>query len=51
MFFRSIDGSTFSYPIPTHKSEINDCYVRGVRKKFKLTPKDGITDQDFFGRA
>jgi hypothetical protein len=51
MFFRSIDGSTFSYPIPTHKSEINDSYVKGIRKKFKLTAKDGVSDQEFFGRA
>lgn len=51
MFFRKIDGVVFSYPVPTHKPELNDCYVRGVRKKLKLTPKDGVSDSDFFGRA
>jgi hypothetical protein len=51
MFFRNIDGSVYSYPVPTHKPEINDCYVKGVRKKFKLTAKDGVSDAEFFGRA
>jgi hypothetical protein len=39
MFFREIGNSTFSYPIPKGKKkgdEIKDCYVKGVRKKFKI---------------
>ena len=51
MFFRRVDGSLYSYPIPTHRPEINDSYVRGVRKRFKLTPADGVSDEVFFGRA
>jgi hypothetical protein len=49
MFFRQLEDAVFSYPIPNQR-EINDCYVKGVRKKFKLTEKDGTTDEDFFGR-
>jgi hypothetical protein len=50
LFKRDIDGSVFSYPIPKQKKEdeILDCYVRGVRKRFKLTKKDGITDEEFY---
>jgi hypothetical protein len=51
MFFRAVDGATYSYPIPTHKPELNDCYVKGARKKLKLAKEDGITDEDFFSRA
>ena len=53
MFFRTIGSSTFSYPIPKNhkkKDEVLDCYVKGVRTKLKLTPKDGVTDQEFFSR-
>lgn len=54
MFFRIIDGNTFSYPVTKGKKkedEILDCYVAGCRKAFKLTKKDGVTDQEFFDRA
>lgn len=51
MFFRRVGGSVFSYPIPTHRPEVNDSYVKGVRKKFKLTLADGVSDQEFFGKA
>ena len=50
LFMREIDGSVFSYPIPKQKKEdeILDCYVSGVRKKFKLSKKDGVSDNEFF---
>jgi hypothetical protein len=51
VFFRDVDGSVFSFPIPTHDKEVKDCYLRGVRKRLRLSTKDGITDDEFFGRA
>lgn len=53
LFKRNIGGNVFSYPIPLgkKKDEIKDCYVKGIRKKFRLTPDDGVTDDDFFGRT
>ncbi len=51
MFFIKRDDGQFSYPIPTHDKDVLDSYVRGVRKRFKLRPEDGVTDEDFFGRA
>jgi hypothetical protein len=51
MFFRDVGGAVYSYPIPTHKRDVNDCYVRGVRKRFKLTSADGVSDVEFFSRA
>lgn len=51
MFKRNIGGGVFSYTFPTKRAEVNDCYVKGVRKKFKLTEADGVSDSDFFSRA
>jgi hypothetical protein len=53
MFFPRIADSTFSYPVPKEKKkdEVKDCYVKGVRKKFKLTPNDGVSDSEFMGRG
>ena len=50
MFFKTIDGKEFSYPIPGDK-EVKDCYVKGARRKFRLTPADGISDDEFYGWA
>jgi len=50
LFYKEIDGQTFSYPVPGDR-EVLDCYVSGCRKKFKLTNKDGIADDDFYSRA
>ena len=48
MFFKVIDGKMFSYPVPTHGTDVKPCYVNNCRKKFRLTEKDGVTDHDFF---
>ena len=50
MFFQHRDNGTFSYPVPGDKNVL-PAYVKGCRKKFLLLPKDGVTDDDFFGRA
>ena len=50
-FLRTFDDGTFSYPIPTHDKDVADCYVKGVRKKLRLRPEDGVPDAEFFGRA
>lgn len=51
LFFRKVDDAVFSYPIPTHKKEINDSYVRGIRRKLKLDEENGVSDDDFFSRG
>ena len=48
MFFRKIGESTFSYPV-RNKPDVLVCYVAGVRRKFKLTADDGISDAEFYG--
>lgn len=50
MFFQHCENGTFSYPVLTDRNVL-PCYVKGCRKKFLLLPKDGVADEDFFGRA
>jgi hypothetical protein len=49
-FYKHFEDGCFSYPIPD-KPDVLPCYVSGARRKFRLTQEDGITDDDFFGRA
>jgi hypothetical protein len=49
-FFKNIDGELVSYPVPTSKKDVRQCYVSGCRRRFKLTPADGISDRDFYGK-
>ena len=37
-----------SYPIPTSKEDVYSVYIRALRKRFKLTELDGVTDYDFY---
>jgi predicted RNA binding protein YcfA (HicA-like mRNA interferase family) len=46
-FFKRMDGGMFTYPVPDEK-DVLVCYVRGCRKKFKLTAEDGIPDEQFY---
>jgi len=49
-FLCEVEGNVELYPIPKSR-EVENCYVKGVRRKFKLTEDDGISDQEFFNRA
>ncbi|MGA2232092.1 MAG: hypothetical protein ABSH22_14445 [Tepidisphaeraceae bacterium] len=46
-FWKRMDGGVFSYPIP-HQKDVQQWYVRGCRKKFKLTADDGVSDEEFY---
>ena len=48
-FFKQFPEGCFSYPVPKDR-EVKDCYVRGSRKKFRLTPEHGVSDDVFYGR-
>jgi len=50
VFWKIIDGGKYTYPVPNRK-EVLVCYVKGCRKKFRLTTDDGVTDEEFYGRA
>jgi len=48
-FYKQFDDGNFSYPVPKRK-DVLPCYVRGCRKKFRLTAQDGVSDEEFFSR-
>jgi hypothetical protein len=45
-----IDGVTVIYIAVHHKNAVEDVYVQKARKAFRLTPKDGVPDKEFFSR-
>jgi hypothetical protein len=47
-FFRQLPEGTVGYPVP-NKSDVKTPYVTGCRRRFRLTPADGVTDADFYG--
>jgi hypothetical protein len=51
LFFKEMPAGYASYPVPTNCDPVLPCYVKGARKRFSLLESDGITDEDFFGRA
>lgn len=46
---RTIDGVEYSYALPTISGRrVKDIYEKKARRRFKLMPKDGTTDEDFY---
>ena len=43
-------GDKFPIPASGDGDDIERSYVNAARRKFKLTPEDGVTDDDFYGR-
>ena len=50
LFYKRFDEGVFTYPVPNER-DVKPCYVRGCRKKFRLLPQHGVTDEDFYSRA
>ena len=50
MFFGSVEGRLRRYPIPTHSGDVAVAYVRSVRRVFRLSAADGVSDRDFYSR-
>jgi hypothetical protein len=50
LFYKTFEDGTFSYPVPTHHSDVLICYVKGLRKKFRLTKQHGVSDEEFYGK-
>lgn len=47
-FYRDFPEGRFGYPIP-NQPDVKAFYVKGCRQRFRLTPQDGVSDQDFYG--
>jgi hypothetical protein len=48
LFFKDLDDGRYSYPVP-NRDDVLPAYVKGCRKKFRLLPEDGVSDDEFFG--
>ncbi|MHB1033496.1 MAG: hypothetical protein ACYC35_01770 [Pirellulales bacterium] len=49
VFFKRFSDGVFTYPVPTADNDVKTCYVRGCRKRFRLTEEDGVSDNEFYG--
>jgi hypothetical protein len=47
-----VSGDGNKYPIPAHSDDddVFRTYVEGARRKFGLTPQDGVSHKEFYGR-
>jgi hypothetical protein len=48
MFLKQFEDGTYTYPVLTNSKDVLAVYVNGCRKKFRLLPSDGVTDEDFY---
>ena len=46
-----LNAESISLSTIPHDKDVADCYVKGVRKKLRLRPEDGVTDDEFFRKA
>jgi hypothetical protein len=46
-FSRQLADGVYTYPIP-HRDVVGKPYLRGLRKQFRLTTDDGISDHEFY---
>ena len=51
LFYKQFPEGEFTYPVPTSNDPILVCYVKGCRRKFRLMPEHGVSDDDFYGAA
>ena len=49
LFEKTFADGTYTYPVPTSRKDVLPCYVKGCRKRFRLTAEDGVSDEEFFG--
>jgi hypothetical protein len=48
-FYRQFPEGEFGYPVP-NKKDVKQVYVKRARRRFRLMPEDGVSDDDFYSR-
>jgi len=48
-FFRQFPEGTFGYPVPD-EPDVKVGYVKGCRRRLRLTADDGVSDEEFYGK-
>ena len=46
-FYKRIGNGVFTCPVPAGNDPVLMCCGKGCRKKFKLQPIDGVSDEEF----
>ncbi len=46
LFFKQFDDGEFTDPILTNGKNVNPAYVKCARRRFRLTPEDGVSDDE-----
>ena len=46
-FIKQFPEGRFSYTIP-NEVDVKVCYVKGCRRRFLLTPEEGVSDREFY---
>jgi hypothetical protein len=49
-FYKKFEDGEYGYPVPNQR-DVNQVYVKGARRRFRLTPEHGVTDEEFYGRV
>ncbi len=51
MLEKLIDGRIERFPVPCHNEnhELAKSFIRAIRRRFKLTDDDGVSDTEFYG--
>jgi len=42
-----IGGKTYMYPVPVQGKHVLDVYIKPARRRLKLLPENGVSDEDF----
>ena len=42
-----IAGKKVMYPVAVNRKKVKYIYVKKARRRFKLLPEDGVSDEDF----
>jgi len=53
MFVGVVDGRVERYPTKCHSEGADKpkAVIKAIRRRFRLTEADGVSDKDFYGRA
>ena len=49
-YFEDPAGNKYPQPFTKDNADVERVYVDAIRRKFRLTPEDGISDEQFYSR-
>jgi len=46
--FLAADGRKYPFPAKSRTADVDRCYIDAARRRFNLTPADGVSDEKFY---